>query len=119
MVTGTILITSAEPLLKNLDMPFNKTNAFWIVRTACSQIESPLGGKLFVEVAYNFCNVQLKGTIYYYARIDPFSMFSMTGVGGFLCSNQCVDLVTCWMILFIGKMAHVGTFIANFLFSLT
>ena len=51
LVTEIILITSAEQLLDCLNLPFNEIMASWVVRTACSQSESPLGGKLFVFLA--------------------------------------------------------------------
>ena len=55
LVTGTFLITSAEQLFDDLDLPLNETNDSKVVRTACSKSESPLGGKLSVLPAGKLC----------------------------------------------------------------
>ena len=61
-MVGTILITSVEELLDDLDLPLNEAVASWVVRTPCSHGESPLvskflvlfAGKLGTIVTYDF-----------------------------------------------------------------
>ena len=45
LVVGTILITSVEELLEDLDLPLNEAITSWVVRTACSHGESPFVSK--------------------------------------------------------------------------
>ena len=54
-MTGTILIVSAEQLLGGLHMPLNEIMVSWVVRAACSQSESALGGKFFLILAGELC----------------------------------------------------------------
>ena len=63
LVVGTILITSVEELLDDLYLPPSETRTSLVVRTACSNGESPLvskclvllAGKLGTVVINDFC----------------------------------------------------------------
>ena len=48
LVVGTIIITSVEEFLDDLDLPLTTS---WVVRTACSHGESPLVSKFLVLFA--------------------------------------------------------------------
>ena len=51
LVVGTILVTSAEELLDDLDLPLNEAMTSWVVRAACSHGESPLVCKFLILFA--------------------------------------------------------------------
>ena len=51
LMVGTILITSVEELLDDLDLPLNEAMTSWVVRTACSHGESLLASEFLVLFA--------------------------------------------------------------------
>ena len=50
-MVGSILSTSVEELLDDLDLPLNEAMTSWLVRTACSHGESPLVSQFIVLFA--------------------------------------------------------------------